>query len=586
MSRLSSSSFVRSFSTESPSSSFSDSRVNGAELKEGAAQPPPGRPPPEPPDPAPVPGQENDETDRRLQGCTTPQPATSTIRPPLRSLSLNSPRENIHRSPIEFLAEYPPYQSISCTKVPTPISSKHPPSRLDSRSQRTSQGTLLPSTLPISVQELSISVPEVTKPHANSEMVLCNSCTTITPFPVIAKSNLPKLHRKKLVLPKIDAPLTPQSTCTPVVSQLHRNQIALGSRFRSVHERQQNTAMQQPIVNNTLYTQQSIIRQGAWEIDDKVKASICIYYMESCQQYEGKPLIDSHPIARCILDAFRSNFKSYRGDIKWRCEKPHKEVAAKQCTTSSRKLLPHWMDSSPEKLEEAFAEQSQTCKSIAGPWGCGCDITIPILAVMMYRSAYGVSISLKHFVNSGCHHCRPYSHRVQWTLIKLKKSHDNICVKLNTYNRKSEKLSGHNCKCPTEDITAMCNDLNIIYEVFPIKEVENWLIEYPHFVEIHLRLHRIGTMHKIPCLYMQIPPFCFAVPLFESDGSRDETSYQLLKSYFKEIVREINTQLLVEREKFFKQKLELRNKENLGLIYPYRFDSKAECRYLHISIDT
>ena len=75
MSKSSSSLFVRSFSAESPSSSFSDSRVYGAELKEGAAQPPPSRPPPEPPDPASAPGQENDETDRRisqLEGHTIP----------------------------------------------------------------------------------------------------------------------------------------------------------------------------------------------------------------------------------------------------------------------------------------------------------------------------------------------------------------------------------------------------------------------------------------------------------------------------------------------------------------------------------
>ena len=176
-------------------------------------------------------------------------------------------------------------------------------------------------------------------------------------------------------------------------------------------------------------------------------------------------------------------------------------------------------------------------------------------------------------MNSGCHHCHPYSHRVQWMLIKLKEAHDTTCLKLKS--RKPERS--------WEEIVATCNELNIIYEVYHTEKSQSWLIEYPHFVEIDLQPHRLGT---ISCLYMQIPPFYFAVPLFESDGSRDESSRHLLKSHFKQVVCEINEQLLIERERFFEREPELRNKENLGLIYPYRFDSKAECRHLHITIDT
>ena len=583
MSRSSSLPFVRSFSAESPSSSFSDSRVNGAELKEGAAQPPLGRPPPEPPDPEMTLGQENNETDHQrlqrheLMGRTTPHPVTPMIRPPLRSLSLNSPRERIHQLPIKFLAEFPPYQSISCTKVVTTINSKQPPLRLDSRSQRTSRDSLLPSTPPTSVQAFSIPVSEVTKTHANNEMVLCNSCAILTPFLPMPESNSP---RKELVLLS-DALLTPLYTS---VYQLHRSQIALNGRSQHLCKRQQHTAMgRQTIVDNSLYIQQCIIRQGAWRIDDKVKAPISIYM--GSRQYEYEQLIDSHPVARCILDRFRSNFRAYRGDIEKRRKKPQKEIAAKQCTTPRAILLPHWMDSSTERLECAFAEQFQTSIFIAGPWACGCDITIPILAVMLFRSAFGVSILLEHFVNSCCHHCHPHSHRVQQMVIKLKEAHDNICVKLDTYHRKHKKLSSHNCECPTENLAAMCNDLNIVYEVFPTEETENWLIEYPHFVEIHLQPHRLGKI-RISCLYMQIPPYCFAVPLLKSDGSRDERSCHLLQSHFKQIVLKINTQLLVKQNRFFERKPELRNKENLGLIYPYHFDCEAECRHLHITIDT
>ena len=533
MKRSSSSHPIKLFSAESPSSSFSDPRVNGAELKEGAAQfPPRRRPPPEPPDPATPPGLENDETDcRRLQlyqlvGHTTSHPESPTIRPPLRSLSLNSPRESPHHPQIKFFAEYPSYRSISCTKVATPIDSKQLSHWLDSRSQCTSQGSQLPPTC-TPVQALSTPVSEETKPHAKSEMVL----------PISHLNSRSEQHLRRF--------------------QLHR-------------------AVHQPIIDHSLYVQQCIIQQGAWKIDDKVKAPISIH-MGSCQH----KLIDSHPVARCILDKFRRNFRAYRGDIKKR-RKKSLEVAAKQCATPKGRLLPHWMDSSTERLEHAFAEQFQTSDSILGPWACRCDITTPTLAVMLFRSAFGVSIWQKHFVNSDCHHCRSCSHRVQWTLIKLKKAHDDICIKLDTYDRKPEKLSSDNCKCPTEDIAALCNDLNIIYEVFPTEEVESWLIEYPHLVEIYLQSQGI----RIFCLYMQIPPFCFAVPLFESDGSRDSGSYHLLKSHFTPAVHEINRQLLIEREIFFERKSEQQNKENLGLIYPYRFGSEAECRYLHITIDT
>ena len=568
--------FVKSFSTESPSSSVSDSRVNGAELKEEAAQFPPHRPPPEPPDPEPTNGQENDEIDHKrlqqdqLMGRRTPQPATPTIRPPLRSLSLNSQRESTHQSPIQFS----PSHSISCSKVATPINSKQPPLTLDSRSQCIAQGSQLPSTPPISLQA---PVAEVTKPHVNSEMVLCNSCTTITPFPPMSEFGSSKLCRKELVLLR-DA--LPTLLSTPM-SQLHRS---LNSRYHHKCNHRQHTVMCQPIIDNRLYTQQCIIRQGVWKIDENRRSSISIYtctctYIESCQQ-EYHQLIESHPVARCILDKFRSDFRAYRGDIEKRRKKPHKEVAAKQCTTPRGKLLPHWMDSSTERLlEHPFAEQFQTTTSITGPWVCGCDITVAILTVMMFRSAFGVSISLEHFVNSCCYQCHPHSHRVQQTLIKLKEAHDNICIKLDIYNRKSMKFTGSNCECPTQDIIAICNDLNIIYKVFPPEEVESWLIEYPHFAEIHLQPHGIHGF----CLYMQIPPYCFAVPLFESDGSRDESSYHLLKTHFKRVVCEINEQLHVERERFFEREPELRNKGNLGLIYPYRFDSKAECRYLHIT---
>ena len=544
MSKSSSSDSIIPVSVESSSSSLSESYINGAELKEGAAQfPPHRRLPPEPPDPATPPGQENDETDhRRLQqdqlvGRTISHPESPTIRPPLRSISLNLPRESFQQSPIKFFAEYPSYRSISCIEV----DSKQPPHWLDSRSQCTSQGSQLPSIC-TPVQALSTPVSEETKPHANSEMVLCNSCAIIAPFPVMPGSNMRKTRGS------LGALLTRSPLILEVSGQCKDESRA----------RQQTT----PIVDNDLYVQQCMIIKGSWSISGKAKVSISM-------KMDGEALMDGHPIAKCILNKFRSNFESYRGDVA-RCHKNPREIfTAELCTTPKKVLLPYWMDSSTEKLEKEFAMQFQSNFSITWPGDSRRDVTIPTLVVIMYRSAYGVSILLEHFVNSGCPPCFFYSHRVQQTLIKLKKAHDTTCLKLRSRNREKS----------WEEIVAACKEL-IIYRVYQPEISQRWLIEYPHFVEIHLR----SSGKTIPCLYMQIPPFCFAVPLFESDGSRDSGSYHLLKPYFIRAVRKINKKLLIERECFFERKRELQKEKNLGLIYPYRFDSEAECRHLHITI--
>ena len=551
MSRLSSLLFIRSFSTESPSNTFSDPCDKGAELKEGAAQSPLGRPPPKPPNPATTYGQENNETDHRqeqlLPGCTIPHPEESPIRslqPPLRSLSLNLPRENIHQLPIVSKENHVKFHR-------TQNDSKQPPLRLDSRLPCKSEGRISPSTLSTSVPPIPTQVSEETEAHAKSEC------------------------RKELVLPNNALPI---SLSTPVfkVSGAHKDEMVVGGKSCTRYEYQQCTSMRQPIVDNTLYCQQCIIWEGSWKIDENAKAPITIQ-ME-CQPNEDgnahpiryENVTDGHPIARCVLDKFKSNGRFYRGDTRRHRKKTNMLVTAGQCTTQTKRLFPYWMDSSTERLEKSFAEQFQTRNFIMEPGGC--DVTLPILAVMMYRSAFGVSISLKHFVTSGCLHCYPYSLRVQWTLIELKKTHDIIVLRLKSRNR----------KCLMEEIIAKCINLNIIYEVRDATEVENWLIEYPHFVEILFR----PTLGKMVCLYMQIPPFCFAMPLFESDGSQNDKAHRLLESHFTQIVCEINRKLLDEREKFFEHKPEVRKEENLGMIYPYRFDSEADCRHLHITIDT
>jgi hypothetical protein len=460
-----------------------------------------------------APRQENDETDRRrlqLMGCTTPHPVLPTTLPPQRSMSLDIPSEKPHRQ----------YNKIFAVQASSPVS-------------------------------------EVTKPHANSEMVLCNtcSCAIITPFPVMPGSNTRKARRS------LGALLTRRVS---KASGQCKDELICNGRSQAQGGHQQQTTTQQPIVDNNLYIQQCMIRKGAWTISEKAKAAISM-------KMKGEELIDGHPIAKCILSKFRSNFTSYRGDIASHRRNPKEKFTAELCTTRNGKLLPYWMDSSTEELEKEFADQfQQTRHSITWPRDSQRDITIPTLVAIMYRSAYGVSILLEHFVNSGCCYCFPYSRRVQWTVIKLKEAHDTTCRKLKSRNREKS----------WEEIVAACKEVNIVYEVFKTQESQRWLIEYPHFVEIHLR----PSDTIIPCLYMQIPPFCFAVPLFESDGSRDSGSYHLLESHFTQAIREINKQLQVERENFFERKPGQQNKENLGLIYPYRFDSEAECRHLHVTI--
>ena len=320
------------FSVESPSSSFSKSYINGAELKGGAAQFPPRRQPPPGP-PATPPGQENDETDhRRLQlyqlvGHTTSHPESPRIWPPLRSISLNLPRESSHRSTINFFAEYPSCQSISCIE----LDSKQLSHWLDSRSQCTSHGSQLPSTC-TPVQALSTPVSEVTKPYANSEIVLCNSCAIITPFPIMPGSNMRKAHGS------LDALSTRSLTRIPEPSGQRKDES----------QAQQQTIIQPPIVDNDLYVQQCMIIKGSWSISGKAKAAISM-------KMDGEPLMNGHPIAKCILKKFRNNFESYRGDVA-HCHKNPKEIfTAELCTTPKKVLLPYWMDSSTEKLEKEFA---------------------------------------------------------------------------------------------------------------------------------------------------------------------------------------------------------------------------------------
>ena len=538
--------------TRSQSESFSDiPTYNGAELTEGGAQPPNGGPSPKPPDPAMATGHHNNQ---RLSTIRRPQP-------PILDNNL-------------YVIQYMliPGTLMIDDKVEAPISTQmegkdlidgHPiancilkefrdPNKLfPAKLCTTPKRQLLPYQMDLSIEMLEKAFSEQfqTGTSITGPMEYQYDITT----PLFVASNIRLCSA---------APLIPPSSPVSDVYGQCKNELICNSRSRAQCEFQQHTP---PIVDNSLYIQQCMIREKAWKISNEAKARISI-------QMEGEDLTDGHPIAECILKKFRCNFESYRGDIASCRKNPRKVFTAELCTTRKKVLLPYWMDSIIGELEKEFAKQfQQTCHSII--WRSQCDATIPILVAITYRSAYGVSISLEHFVNSGCHHCHPYSHRVQRTLIKLKKAHDTTCLKLKS--RESERS--------WEEIVATCNELNIIYEVYHTEKSQSWLIEYPHFVEIDLHPHRLGM---IACLYMQIPPFYFAVPLFESEESQDESSHHLLKSHFKQIVCEINKQLLVEQERFFEQKPEVRNEEKLGLIYPYRFDSKAECRHLHITIDT
>ena len=86
---------------------------------------------------------------------------------------------------------------------------------------------------------------------------------------------------------------------------------------------------------------------------------------------------------------------------------------------------------------------------------------------------------------------------------------------------------------------------------------------------------------------MQILPYFFAVP---ADCCSDTTLNYFceLQPQFPRVIQEIHKNLEIERECFFKQRPDLRDKENLVMIYPYRFDpggQHSECRFLRVDIN-
>ena len=309
------------------------------------------------------------------------------------------------------------------------------------------------------------------------------------------------------------ATLPPHPTSESEIPQPHREEMVLESKSIC----QQRIPLV-PIVDPDLFAQQHILKHG-WVLDRKIKWKAFLRII--CKG--GKHLVDGHPIAKCILNKFQSSGKFYRGDFIGQRKERLLIVNARKCTTPHRMLLPSSIDGSISKLEEAFANQFQTKRVIYikdHSSGEDFDITIPILAAMLYRSAYGVSISLEHFVNSTCCHCTPYSREVQQTVIKLREVHDDICRKL---------LSKHKSM---EDIVSVCKHLNIVHAWHPKREGQ--LIEYPHFVKVHVPHYGL-----VSCIYMQIPPFSFAIPMFDSNGKSNDGNYNQLRQHFPRVVHEI-----------------------------------------------
>lgn len=289
-------------------------------------------------------------------------------------------------------------------------------------------------------------------------------------------------------------------------------------------------------------------------------------------------LVNGHPIGKCILNAFCKDSVYYRGDFLGE-RKGSLIVNSSQNTTPHRRLFSQPTDESISLWEKTFSEQFRNEKV----YYKDCDITTPLLLVLLYRSAYQGSVMISHFIHSECRDCRRCSSGILETMVKLNKNHYDTCVaarqmslsKVDETSAKDNKLSM---------VKVKCNQLHLLYCHSEELAHRYLYIEFPHFVEvgIHYRTKKYyrKTLHLV---FMQIPPYFFAVP---ADCSSD-TTYGELKPHFMSIVEEIHKELTYERDSFFEQQPDLRDKENLVMIYPYRFDPDgrhSECRFLRVNI--
>ena len=352
--------------------------------------------------------------------------------------------------------------------------------------------------------------------------------------------------------------------------------LNLTTRPRSPGKRFQFSATYCPCLGRelrNLMAQQVIITDG-WKENISTSKKRSLRHLEYTQD-----LVNGHPIGKCILNAFRKDSVYYRGDFIGE-RKGSLIVNSSQSTTPHRQLFSQLIDESISQWEETFSKQFRKEKV----YYKGCDITAPLLLVLLYRSAYQGSIMISHFIHSECRDCRQCSPDILETMVKLYKNHDDTCKAAR--QMKSSRVDETSAKDIISMVKEKCiqKELHLLYCHSEELAHRYPYIEFPHFVEVGIHYRRKKYYRKtLHMVYMQIPPYFFAVP---ADCSSD-TTYREPEPHFMNVVQEINQELVRERDSFFDQRPDLRDKENLVMIYPYRFDPDgrhSECRFLRVNI--
>ena len=288
-----------------------------------------------------------------------------------------------------------------------------------------------------------------------------------------------------------------------------------------------------------------------------------------------RDLVNGHPIGKCILNAFSKGAVYYRGDFLKK-----KVINSSQNTTSHRKLFSQEIDASISSWEKAFSQQFGEKRIVFKRY----DITAHLLLVIMYRSAYQGSVYIPHFMpcHSECKDCIRCSLRVTNVMGRLDKNHyetcntaryisSSKCDEKSTMDRMSKLVAHHEAE-----------QIRLLYHHCEELARSNPYIEFPHVVEVGVQYRSKKYVKPLHIIYMQIPPYFYAVP---ADSS--ENTFRELEPHFPRVIQEIHKELDIERERFFDQKPDLRDEENLMMIYPYRFDpdgQPSDCRFLRVLI--
>ena len=280
-------------------------------------------------------------------------------------------------------------------------------------------------------------------------------------------------------------------------------------------------------------------------------------------------LVNGHPIGKCILTAFHRKSLYYRGDFIGERKGPPL-VNPSQNTTPHRKLFSLQTDASISMWEKAFSEQFGKQQILFKEH----VITAPLLVVILYRCAYQGSIMINHFFE--CRDCISCRLGIQKAMLKLDYHHSLMC-KLAQQMSSKEYDEESAAKDHREQMYLLYHHCESLARNYP-------RIEFPHFVEVRIQRPEKKLPNFLHIIYMQIPPYFFAVP---ADCCEDTTFHEL-QPQFPSVIREIHKKLKIEKECFFRQRPNLRDKEDLVMIYPYRFDPEgqhSECRFLRVDIN-